>query len=426
MARTIRNSRLESRAARRRLDVQARPYWQELEAGAHLGYVRKDGVPGVWAARFYAGDQKYEQEKIGTADDFADADGTAVFDYRQAQAQVRARLFQRSSLGTVASKGPLTVRAACESYLEFLEAHRKTAADTRLRFNAFVYPELGDLEVAALKPEYLRAWLMTLAKAPARIRTARGKPQQHRHGKDSEFLRCRRVSANRIRTILFAALNLAYRDGKIASDAAWRQVKPFKGVDAARVRYLTVAEAQRLMNAAPPDFRRLLQAALLTGCRYGELGRLEVHDFNSDAGTLQVRISKSGKARHIVLTEEGIAFFVQLTAGRSGGDLMLRKDDGTGWGKSHQDIRMRLACRHAGISPPASIHVLRHSWASLAVMKGVPLMVVALNLGHRDTRMVELHYGHLAPSYIADAIRAGAPRFGIKVDDTVTPLGRRG
>src|SRR5262249_21476479 len=159
MARTIRNSRLESRAARRRLDVQARPYWQELEAGAHLGYVRKDGVPGVWAARFYAGDQKYEQEKIGTADDFADADGTAVFDYRQAQAQVRARLFQRSSLGTVASKGPLTVRAACESYLEFLEAHRKTAADTRLRFNAFVYPELGDLEVAALKPEYLRAWL---------------------------------------------------------------------------------------------------------------------------------------------------------------------------------------------------------------------------------------------------------------------------
>jgi len=51
------------------------------------------------------------------------------------------------------------------------------------------------------------------------------------------------------------------------------------------------------------------------------------------------------------------------------------------------------------------------------------LMVVARNLGHRDTRMVELHYGHLAPSYIADAIRAGAPRFGITVDDTVTAIG---
>ena len=43
-----------------------------------------------------------------------------------------------------------------------------------------------------------------------------------------------------------------------------------------------------------------------------------------------------------------------------------------------------------------------------------PLMVVAKNLGHADTRMVERHYGHLAPSYVADAIRAGAPRFSTK------------
>ena len=55
-------------------------------------------------------------------------------------------------------------------------------------------------------------------------------------------------------------------------------------------------------------------------------------------------------------------------------------------------------------------------------MGGVPLMVVAKNLGHVDTRMVEKHYGHLAPSYIADAIRAGAPRFGIKPDKKVTAL----
>ena len=41
-------------------------------------------------------------------------------------------------------------------------------------------------------------------------------------------------------------------------------------------------------------------------------------------------------------------------------------------------------------------------------------MVVARNLGHADTRMVERHYGHLAPSYIADEIRRAAPKFGIK------------
>src|SRR6516165_360984 len=54
-------------------------------------------------------------------------------------------------------------------------------------------------------------------------------------------------------------------------------------------------------------------------------------------------------------------------------------------------------------------HILRHTWASLAVMAGVPLMVVAKTLGHSDTRMVEKHYGHLAPSFITEAIRP-APR----------------
>jgi integrase len=62
---------------------------------------------------------------------------------------------------------------------------------------------------------------------------------------------------------------------------------------------------------------------------------------------------------------------------------------------------------------------MRHTWASLAVMNGAPLMVLARNLGHSDTRMVERHYGHLAPSYVADAIRAAAPRFGIALSNVV-------
>jgi hypothetical protein len=36
--------------------------------------------------------------------------------------------------------------------------------------------------------------------------------------------------------------------------------------------------------------------------------------------------------------------------------------------------------------------------------------------------MVEHHYGHLAPSFIADAIRAGAPRFAGASDATIVPL----
>lgn len=59
-------------------------------------------------------------------------------------------------------------------------------------------------------------------------------------------------------------------------------------------------------------------------------------------------------------------------------------------------------------------------------MNGAPLLVVAKNMGHTTTRMVEKHYGHLAPSYMADAIRDAAPHFDISGDTegVVTPLRR--
>jgi hypothetical protein len=68
------------------------------------------------------------------------------------------------------------------------------------------------------------------------------------------------------------------------------------------------------------------------------------------------------------------------------------------------------------------IHDLRRTWASHAVMNGTPLLVVAKNFGHNDTRMVEKHYRHLAPYYVAGTIRAGAPRFGITPDPMIVPL----
>jgi hypothetical protein len=49
-------------------------------------------------------------------------------------------------------------------------------------------------------------------------------------------------------------------------------VRAFREVDAARLRYLSDDEARRLTNVCLPDFRSLVTGALLTGCRYGELG----------------------------------------------------------------------------------------------------------------------------------------------------------
>jgi len=46
-------------------------------------------------------------------------------------------------------------------------------------------------------------------------------------------------------------------------------------------------------------------------------------------------------------------------------------------------------------------------------MRGVPMAMIAKQLGHADTRMTEKHYAHLAPNYVADTIRANLPTLGV-------------
>jgi hypothetical protein len=58
----------------------------------------------------------------------------------------------------------------------------------------------------------------------------------------------------------------------------------------------------------------------------------------------------------------------------------------------------------------------------MLAMRGVPMGVIAEQLGHADTRMTEKHYAHLAPSYVADTIRAHFPTLGIAGDASVVPM----
>jgi integrase len=425
MPRQVRDASLETRTARSRLKIRHKPYFRLIEPGLHLGYRKLASGPGTWIARRYSGAGTYSMENLRSADDaivladdYTEADGERILTF--AQAQQRAK-----GVRGVRAVGPYTVAAALDDYLRLLESDgrsRHAVQDARYRIEALIRPRLGNVKVAALTAERLRRWRDEIAGTAARLRTRNGEQQKYRETIGDDAGRARRATANRTWTVLRAALNHAFHDGKAESDLAWRKVKPFRSVDAARLRYLTIAEAKRLLNGCDSEFRPLMQAALQTGARYGELSQLEVRDFDPDSGTLAIRVSKTGKPRRVVLTDEGMALFKQLAAGRGGHELLLRRDDGEPFGKAHQTRPMIEACKRAKLTPRISFHGLRHTWASLAVMNGVPLMVVAKNLGHTDTRMVERHYGHLAPSFVADAIRKGAPKFGFKPSTNVAPM----
>jgi integrase len=397
MSRTIRDVPLQTRAQRARLKIGKKPHWSTLIAGQlHLGYRRRgEDAAGRWLVRRYLGGERYQITPLGVADDFGQG-------LSHAEAQ-RAALAHK---GRPQRRGGPTVADAIERHVRWLRSDRPAAAvefeNTAARH---ILPALGAIPLARLTTDQLTNWRDRLAAAPAYS-------ADHKRPTTDDHQRARRASTNRVWTVLRAALNSAFEHGLVDGNTAWKRVKPLRNTVQARQRFLTQQEAVRLINAADQasGFRDLVHAALLTGCRYSELGRLQVQDFKHDK--LHVTKSKSGRERWVTLTEEGAAFFARLVAGRAGDEPLLRRGDDT-WEKDDQQLPMAAAVKAARLTPRITFHGLRHSYASLAVMAGMPLMVLARNLGHVDTVMVQRHYGHLESSYVDAEIKKAAPRFGL-------------
>lgn len=430
MGRMKGESKLDTKTARLKLQARQEPYWISMGIGEALGYYRAaSGGAGSWWAKYRDGASGARRKKaLGTADDLVEANGKVVLSYAQAQTQARAWFDQarHEATGEHLHTGPFTVKDAWEFYIADADRRGMKSVDsTRMSAERHILPALGAIPVEKLTLARIEKWHAALAASAPCVRTKAGAetPSARELPKTDEDKRARKSTANRVLTILKAALNHAKkRRMTLATGDAWREARPFKGVVAARIRFLSPEEAQRLVNACPRDFRRLVTAALHTGARYGGLIRMEVRDFNPTSGTVQLK-DKTEKPRHVVLNEEGQAFFEGVCAGRRPEERIFLRENvvrrkhvgpqADHWARGDQFHLMAEASAAAGIGA-VRFHELRHTYASMLVNAGVPLAFVAEQLGHSGTRMVEQHYGHLCPSAKAEAIRKLTPRLGLE------------
>lgn len=425
MGRTARDSKLETRTARLRLAAGKR-HRRGLEPGLVLIYRRPASGPGSWSALLIDRPKPDVLRRLGAADDFSDADGKVILTFAHAQTAARAVAAdarKAQSTGAPVRRGPYRVADAVADYLaDYRREGKRDLKNTESIVRLHILPALGGIDTAALTTARIRDWHRGLA-AAAPIRRTRVTPapkprnfKKPRPAKparkafdssDPEAMRRRKSRANRILTVLKAALNFAYREEKLASDSAWRRVEPFESVDVPRLRYLTEQEARRLVeNCQPHAFRALVEAALLTGARYGELARANVGDLDAGASTLLLRETKAGKPRYVRLTQEGRALFALLADGREANAPLLTDAAGNRWKASRQARPLRQACERAGISPPITFHGLRDTFASHLALRGVGLQVIAKLLGHADSRITEKHYAHLSNSHVAEQLVA--------------------
>ena len=448
MARTTKSAKVDSRTARLRVQPGTRvqePIGDNNSPGRYLAYKRSTAQrSGTWLAYWVNKDNKNERKMkaIGTADDLQPADGVNVLTYAQAKTKAAAwfSCFEHLAMDGESSivSNSLTVGEALDAYFKHGELRgMKGLNGARLSANAWIIPAIGSIEITKLTRKKIEDWQDSLANSPRRVRRKTGKNQAFFPlPKTENEKRARKSTANRILATLKAALNFAI-DRRLthSQEKPWRDVKPYRGAASVRVKFLQPSEAALLVSACPPDFRDIVRAALLTGCRYGELARLQCRDYNptGKVPTILIAESKNGKPRHIILNPEGVALFDELTSRRQNPeDLIFLRHSTTihgrdawgqfngakqeykigAWGTGHQRRLMLTACKVAGMDY-VSFHELRHTYASMLVNSGCPLVYVASQLGHTDTRMVEKHYGHIKEDAKAAAILAAMPTLGI-------------
>lgn len=405
MARTVRESKLDSRAARLKLPASKR-FWRAIEPGLlHIGYRRDNAGGGRWIMRRYLGDQTYMLETIGKADDTMDADGQVILSFAQAQKRARDLYGKRKE---APKGGPLTVRQACADYVAYLKAEKKTGAEAEGRLAKHFLPHLGDKLVAELTGKEIDAakWAMVTSNTPD----------------DDDAERRSKDSANRVLSMFKAALNRAFAEesNHIPTDSAWRRVKPFEGVSRSRQVHLDEAQCTRLINAAQGAFRNLVIAALLTGARPPhELASLRVRHLSD--GSLHIPPGGKTGERHVILTAEAIEFFAGLALGKSPDDLLLPKDDGTPWQGHEHTEPMREAAKRAKLPEDTTLYSLRHTHASTALKNGANQQILAENMG-TSIRMLERHYAKFLKGTRRGIIEATSLKLGLEPAGNVRPM----
>jgi len=209
------------------------------------------------------------------------------------------------------------------------------------------------------------------------------------------------ASVNREMAVLKHMLNKAVEWGML-------EVNPFRKGSSLmlkennkRMRFLSEGEVAALLRESPDHLRPIVQTALLTGMRSGEILTLtwdQVRD-----GIIYLTETKSNKGRQIPVNGSLEIILKELRRRyQLRSSYVFCKEDGSRYGSVK--TAFGSACRRAGITG-FRFHDLRHTFASHMVMAGVDMKTLQEILGHADIKMT-MRYAHLSPGHLREAVQA--------------------
>jgi integrase len=212
-------------------------------------------------------------------------------------------------------------------------------------------------------------------------------------------------------TPLRAALNLAYENGWVASDFAWRtSLKPINrndnpSVDVARDVYLTQQDRKCLIDAMPPDFAPFIKLMCLLPIRPGSIAKLKVQDFDANQKWLWIAQDKNAKRRKIPLSPSAHRLLMEISRNKPKDSHIFLTQFGKPWNKDLWKKHINRAVVELGLPSSTVLYSVRHSVITDLVQANVPVVSIA-KLSGTSVRMIEKYYAKLVPDFAVDALES--------------------
>ena len=354
---------LHKSSVRKGLKPRREPYWgPPIARGQYIGLRKIDAATATWIARRRNDDGGQNYHSLGFCTD--------AFDWDQARAAAETWFKLKDS---DIKDDVVTVSDACRRYVDERRTSKSEdcAHDAEKRFERTVYENpLGERALAKLRTAHIKSW--------------------------RDGLHLRPATMNRTLTALKAALNLAVAERNVIASQSqeWAEVKPLKVTRKPRV-YLDLQQRRALLAAATGAIRDLIEGALTTGARPGELVRAHRRQYDGRTQSMTF-IGKTGE-RTVPLGPSAVTLFDRLAKSKLPAALLFVRDDGKPWQHSDWDELVRAAATKAELPAGVTLYSCRHSWITTALTSGMTTLDVARLTG-TSIQMIELTYGHLVVS----------------------------
>lgn len=301
-------------------------------------------------------------------------------------ARVRAERVKEVEAGRFIARDEMPVfRDALERYLTVHAKGKSSESHMRGYFEHHIAPLFGDTKMDRIKPIHIEELKRSMSEKGL-------SPQTIRHA--------------------IALVRQVYR--KCVAWGIYTGTSPTDGVempkvDAARLRFLTEAEAASLLHALHRRSRQwhdIAYLSLYTGMRLGEVLGLQVGHVNVADGVIDVMDAKAG-TRAAYMTAGVKEILAARCAGRDAKEFVFVQRGG-GRVRYISSVFSRVAdelfndgvtdARHKVV-----FHTLRHTFGSWLAQRGVPLYTIAVLMGHSSLEMTK-RYSKLSPDTKHDAM----------------------